>query len=75
VTVADHGNIKDNDSVVWGIETTRNEKSMQKADLSTGRRCIDGEQRAMACKLSLTMAKTEGKEESFYRLTLTLVRI
>jgi hypothetical protein len=35
----------------WGIETTRNAKSMQKADLSTGRRCIDAEERAMACKL------------------------
>ncbi len=35
----------------WGIETTRNAKSMQKTDLSTGRRCIDAEERAMACKL------------------------
>ncbi len=29
----------------------RNAKSMQKADLNTGRRCIDAEERAMACKL------------------------
>lgn len=62
----------------WGIETTRNAKSMQKADLSTGRRCIDAEPKSDGVQAFCDNGerrKGRKEEESFYRLTRSLLTL